>query len=166
MLRTSYVQLETLARAAWCYPKHLPHHKLDVVFTDARERSAEGAWKASASETLLALPLVRYYSETVIRPCGQLPGECDSLALLCDLVDLYMSVKQGCAVGRRLLGGVRAHLERHQQVYGGKYLRPKHHFAWHTAERAASVEPFLDTFVLERKHQVGVWAPLGVVVCG
>ena len=154
-LRTSYAQLDLLARAAWCYPKSLPHHKLDAVFSDARERSADGGWKASAGETLLALPLVRYFSETIIRPSGQLQGECDSLALLCDLVDLYMSVKQGRPVGRRLLGGVRAHLEQHQRVYGDRYLRPKHHFAWHTAERAASVEPFLDTFVLERKHQAG-----------
>lgn len=153
-LGAGFAALSTLAAADWCYTKSVEKQKLDAVFTACRERSGDDAWKASASETLLALPLVRFFAETVVRPLRRLEAEVASLCLCCDSVDAFMSIKRGFPVGDRLLILVRSHLDSHKAAYGEQFLRPKHHYAWHNAARVIAEQRFLDTFVCERKHQL------------
>ena len=153
-LRAGYSHIQTLAGADWRFPKSLEKGKLDAIFCSARERSADEGWKASASETLVALPLVRYFAETVARPSGLLEDECASFCMVCEIVDRLMCIKRGGPKDRELLKLVRRHLEAHRALYGDLYLKPKHHLAWHNVSKALSSDLFLDTFVLERKHRL------------
>lgn len=155
-LGITYKDLEQFVAARWSFPRGQMNHKVDSVFSQVRERSGgTEAFKAGASETLMVFPLLRHFVETVVKPTGCLDDQCDSMLLMCGIIDAFLGLKRGTAPPMlRLESLLSTYLEKHKAVYGLAYIKPKHHFAFHNAMRhKRSGEVFLDCFALERKHQ-------------
>lgn len=155
-LQLGYQDFHNFVRARWVFPYGQATHKIDAVFSEGRERSGGvDAFRATASETLMVFPILRHFAETLVRPTHRLDPACESLMLLCRILDEYLRLKRRAAPATDLIALISAHLEKHKSVYGLEYVKPKHHFAFHNALRHhLPDEVFLDCFVLERKHQV------------
>jgi len=153
-LGVTFENIAALARADWSWPKAQKNHKLRDIFTPRREQSCQDSFKASASETLLAYPLLRYFAETIVLPTSKLDKECDSFLAMCGLLDVLLSAKKGKINTGALDAKLSRHLAAHKLAYGDQFLKPKHHFAFHNALQLTRDHFMLDCFVHERKHQV------------
>lgn len=76
--------------------------KVADVFSGARERAASDHMKASASELLMAFPVIRHFCLSVVQPTGALQLGLRSVKALCSLLDLMVGAKRG-----RLVDAVR-----------------------------------------------------------
>ena len=68
LLGIKFEQINTYVTADWCWPKSQSRHKINEVFTAARERASSEAFKASASELMMAYPLLRKFAQDVVAP--------------------------------------------------------------------------------------------------
>ena len=133
-LGIKYSDLDSFVRSAWRFPFAQSTHKIDAVFSSSREKNAGGTFKASGSELLMALPLLRYFADTVVSPTRKLDKQVLSLQRLCDVVDTILWVKRGRSTRFNIAGLMQQHLEAHVAVYGIDQVKPKHHFQFHNAD--------------------------------
>ena len=106
----------------------------------------------SASDTLIAIPLLRYVGERVLGAI--LPLEVASMSALGAMVGVYMWGKRGFQVADELDAAILRHDLAFEAAYGGavdEYV-PKFHFTKHIAEQLR-LDGFLqDCFTTERKN--------------
>jgi len=141
--------------ARWQWPAHLRSKGRDLhsLFTPARQGASPDSFKASASEMLMLMPMLRHFVETVIRPTGQLGRESSSMLALCAVTDELQAIKRGGGSVAALTTAIRDHMTLFGLAHGREAFKPKHHYALHLAAQIQRDEGLLDCFVLERKHQ-------------
>ena len=157
----SYSALQDFFNADWMWPRcrriTCVQSRLARCFDPAHEASSREnqSFKGSASETLSAYPLIRYWVEVHVVPSGKIPAERSSFFSLCTVVDLMQeakSIDSDCQrVAQQLDAEVPESLRLHKEAYGKKYIKPKRHYLGHVAKR---LDFWLDCFVHERKHKV------------
>lgn len=158
-LGIDYSHLEQFVTADWRFPRAQSTHKADAIFSSARERSSGDAFRATGSELLLVLPLLRHFATTTVEPTKALPSALRSFFKMCEVVDLLLAHKHGRRPSTDVVAAMGEHLQLHKEAHGLDYVKPKHHFGFHNGFRCvgrsgSAGDPFLDCFVHERKHQV------------
>lgn len=152
----TYEHLRTFCKADWVWP-HFSKDKgrgLHEVFSSSRARASGDGFKASASETLMVLPLVRHFAERVVAPTGKCGEELECLHALGGVVSALLSAKRGDPQGvEALAAAAPQHLRLFTRTYGEGATKPKHHYTLHLASQVRRDGMVLDAFTLERKHQ-------------
>ena len=114
-LGITWKDFESFVGARWSFPRGQNNHKVDAIFSEVRERSGGAeTFKAGASETLMVFPLLRHFVETIVKPTGSLGDECDSMLLMCSILDGLLGLKRGSAGLVDLESSLSAHLEKHK----------------------------------------------------
>ena len=153
----SFASVREFGDADWRFPKGRSKTRMADIFSDVREAAGwrDKVFKAGASETLCAYPILRHFLE-VVTPCSCIQKERASFIAACRVVDLMQAAKSGqCRLAvPALKRAVRVFFQRHLQAYGQELVRPKHHDMLHTTRQAEEDGFWLDCFVHERKHQL------------
>ena len=106
------------------------------------------------SETLIAIPFLRYFGERVLGAI--LPLEVASMSAFGAMVGVYLCGKRGFQVADELDAAILRHDVAFEAAYGGavdEYV-PKFHFTKHIPEQLR-LDGFLqDCFTTERKHSL------------
>ena len=145
------------AQASWTWPRVFRRHGKVVqdMFSETREKACKDTMKCGASEILGAYPLLRFFVQTIIAPTRKLDMEVKSLLSLFRCLDLLVRAKQKVPRPDALLAAIQAHSKDYQAAYKEDTdLKPKHHFAFHVPSQLARDGVLLDTFTVERKHQL------------
>ena len=142
----AFVQTITIPRGA-C--------KLQSNFFSTRivvEKGAKKHIRAFASETVTAIRILGYYSDTIVKPTGELADHTRSLDCLRMITDIVLS-------GERALGKLELlkQLQReHTQTFARLYVRcvkNKPHTTWHIPLSMEAFGKNLNCFGPERKHR-------------
>jgi hypothetical protein len=117
--------------------------------------SAE-SFKASASEILSVLPVLKYFLMHVLQADRIIPREASSFIAMCRVVTYVQQLKH--RFSEQTLADLKASvydaLRLHVHAHGKEYVRPKHHYMLHMHRQCEEDRFLLDCFVHERKHQV------------
>lgn len=145
----TYKDFDKCVRASWTWPRSQEKHKVLDAFSSAREKASSETFRASASECLMVMPIMRHIVQTVLK--DKLPAESKSFLAVCDIVDAGVVAKKGLPTVN-LTTKIQAHLQAHKACYGEQYIKPKFHLGFHTAAAWSRDSHAMDTFVHERKH--------------
>lgn len=133
--------------------RYLEHLFADFMFGDE-------TYKGQANETDAALPLVRFYMETMMVPGGWVPEPMiKSFRTLCDIVDFVKQVQHGLGhavdeVSMTHLSKLQQlHQERFGKAYGMEY-KPKHHRRLHLDSQYLRAKVIVSCEALEHKHSL------------
>ena len=128
-----------------------------MLFTEKRwesNKDSKRGWKSGISEFLSIYPVVLDVISRS-RHAKDLPGEVQSFAELCDVLDYIQDLKHGRTNDTdKLQTLVEEHLRVHELVYGSEDWKPKRHAILHLSgqvKRDGGV--VLDTILTERAHQ-------------
>ena len=130
--------------------------KMRGAFSPAREaaHSSDEAFKATASEALLCLPVVVHFALAVVRPLHIVDDvKIQSLAALGVLVSLVLKGKRGASAGSDVAHAAREH----GRIFNAAYpdgVKPKHHWVHHLPHQLDRDAFIIDAFVGERKNGV------------
>ena len=153
-LGITYAQLERLVQSDWKWAKAHRVHKIDDVFSSARQKGATEGFRGSAAEILMVFPLLRYFTAKVVLPTHKVDVACRSFLKMCHVIDEFLKLKTGSSSNHRVLDLLRDFMDLHKACYGTEWIKPKHHFAFHNILSLQDDKVWLDCFVHERKHQV------------
>ena len=159
----TWEHLESICSANWRYPgeAHLQKSRtLAASMFRGKKISEAGFPRISASESLLAVHLVRYFVENVVRrmegAVNHLQLEMRSVSAMCSAALTLQAVKRGVRRSADLQEATATYMRRRNEAYPETIARPKHHFAMDLPDQIrADGELVLDCFVHERKHQDG-----------
>ena len=136
---------------------------LHECFNEARETGSKKIFKSSASETLMVVPVVRYFLSAVVetnRGCAQaLRLELLSFGGLADCIALVVDAKHAKSqpelleIAGRLAEANENHQKAFMAAYGSKWCRPKHHFRMHVPQQVVRNGVWLDCWTLERNNR-------------
>ena len=118
----------------------------------------EGLYKGQAHQTKSILPLLRYYSETLVEPTGLVPDEAIvSFKCLCDVVCFLLKLQHRftritAADAQQLQSLQKAHQDAFALAY--KDFKPKHHHRFHLSSQMLKIGVLLSCEPHESKHQL------------
>ena len=152
--------VETFLKSDWQFPAA---HKakgrcLWRIFDEFRTRSSQEAskLKASASELLGVVGLLRHFADVHCAGRAEVASEYVSLMAAFDVVDLFLCAKQRRIdtqeAGTRLYRAVSFHMEKHKECYGCDHIKPKFYWLFDCCRQVATHPMVLDCFVVERLH--------------
>ena len=153
----TYNHLRAIANAQWKTPKCVASVDFSRPFDSYHQKaSADGdsTFKCQASEMLSAVPLIRYYVDTVLATNDAFSLQVTSFRAVHDLLSLTMQSKaNGNAVVHpdRIDGAASHHLRSFQAAYGKDKQKPKHHQELHASDNARKHGGVCDCFTQERK---------------
>ena len=131
---------------------------LRQFFTEKRKKACDrkAGLKATASEILAMLPLLRRFAELFAMPGGLIDAACASFFALCDLIDGMQDAKRQRQVisAAELAKRLHAYLEATKAAWGLDHFTPKHHWSLHLAIQYLLDLFLMDCFALERKHRL------------
>ena len=107
-----------------------------------------------ASEHLLVYALVRHFACTIVEPTGRLQSVTNVFRAICEVVDAILLCKRGSRNVDKVRQAVADYHRLAQEAHGIDNWRWKHHAMLHIASQIEKDGVVLDTFVLERKHQI------------
>ena len=102
---------------------------------------------------LSLFPLIRRLSQRFLATLGTMGEELASLEACGVVLDEYVMIKRGVR-GDGFLDAARNILHTHRRVYGEHAMKPKHHWCIHLPGQLLRDQVLVDTFPLERLHQV------------
>ena len=118
----------------------------------------EGLYKGQAHQTKSILPLLRYYSETLVEPTGLVPDKAIvSFKCLCDVVCFLLKLQHRftritAADAQQLQSLQKAHQDAFALAY--KDFKPKHHHRFHLSSQMLKSGVLLSCEPHESKHQL------------
>ena len=145
----TYSDFDKFVRASWTWPRSQEKHKVVDIFSSAREKASSDSFRASASECLMVMPILRHIVQTIL--LRRVPAESKSFLAACDIIDAGIAAKKG-SLSRELVTKIQIHLQAHKAAYGECHIKPKFHLGFHTAAAFVRDSYAMDTFVHERKH--------------
>ena len=147
-----------------CFPTGVKKHmrSLHSCFNLAHQSASKAKkdFKCQASEALGLVPLMNHFLQSVIlsSTVGRIMAkEIQVFALLADVVHLLQRAKRSlnpCALVPRLEEKVRQHFAAWVDTYGVSDVTWKRHSTLHLPEQILRDGRLLDSFALERKHQL------------
>ena len=147
----TYSDFDRFLRASWTWPRSQEKHKVLDIFSSAREKASSETFRASASECLMAMPILRHIVQTALK--DKLPNESKSFLAVCDIIDAGIAAKKG-SPSMEMESKIQNHLQAHKACYGESHIKPKFHLGFHTAAAFRRDAHAMDTFVHERKHSL------------
>ena len=139
----------------WNWPCRLQNQgkNAHLMFSAKRAKANKDGWKSSASEFLLACPIVLYWLWFKAR--RHFPAEVDSFEKLCATIDYIIALKNGVATSTQKLQALyESYFANHIEVYGGEHVKPKGHDALHLSKQIDRDDGIVfDTTTNERSHQ-------------
>jgi hypothetical protein len=129
---------------------------LVTVFGEARAQffKNQKEFPGSASDMLVALPVVVFFMEVNPALLAALPAEYASVATLNRVRGLYQQAKLAMPVANELAAALRLHGEQKLAAYGPAAFIPKDHYILHLPFQIERDGELLDTLVTERFHQM------------
>ena len=137
---------------SWVWPRAWGTTSKDV-FNKRREEHCKNEFKAGASETLGAYPILRFLILAHCCSNAEWAKAIASILALFDILDAYYACQQG-EVPTNLMALISNHLRLFKEAYPLSSVRPKHHYAMHIPEMVDRLSVLLSCFVHERKHRV------------
>ena len=124
------------------------------VFADKRAASNSDGWKSSISEFLYIAPIVLHYVQT--HHTASLPHEVESFRRLCVVIDFLQAFKRGRVSDVAELERLQnEHFEKHQEVYGEQFTKPKWHSMLHLGDQIRrDLGILFDPIANERENKV------------
>ena len=164
-----YSNVREFCQASWQWPQMFTPSARDAVlnvFSGKRETHTKDKFKAGASETLAAYPLVRHFCQTIVHKLGGMELECASLVACCNIADVLLRRAKFCHLRPNdsyasSLSSIRCHLVLFKAAYGNEEVKPKHHYNVHIpgqVERDGG--KVMECVTLERKLKLAVQACL------
>ena len=151
----TFHHLRAIANAQWKTPKCVASVDFSRPFDSYHQKaSADGdsTFKCQASEMLSAVPLIRYYVDTVLATNHDFSLQVSSFRAVHDFLSLAMQSKaHGNAVVHpdRLDRAASYHLRAFQAAYGKDMVKPKHHQELHVSDNARKME---ECVIVSLKH--------------
>ena len=152
----SFAVLRSFVSADWKFCKALGSQSvLRGCFSDAREHAFKegGAFKAGASEMLLAFPVLLYFLHSVVAPQGLLKNQTDSFGKLGKVMRIVQRGKEGINLHAELSQAIQDHAVAFAVAYPDDEVKPKNHYIHHVPLQLSRDGLIIDAFVGERKHQ-------------
>ena len=127
---------------------------LNGCFHRVRERAwyQSETFKSSASEMLMALPVILHFLHTTLQPINKLPDHIASYEALARVVSLAKAAKDGQLVHHALRHAARQHALSFAKAYPDREVKPKNHYCHHIALQVQRDQLLVDAFVGERKN--------------
>jgi len=123
-------------------------------FSKARQQAFQGGggFKSTASEMLMAYPVLMHFLYTVIQPMDRLRHEIASYEALGEILLSVRLGKEGMQAHERLKRAGRRHAELFDVAYPDELEKPKDHFLHHLSLQLRRDGMVVDAFVGERKN--------------
>ena len=123
-------------------------------FSEAREKAwaSSGSYKSSASEMLVAQPVLLHFLHMVVQPTNQLQPQVASYEALGKLLHTVRLAKDGQPVTGELQAAAKTHADRFACAYPNEEVKPKDHFTHHLAGQVKRDGILVDAFVGEKKN--------------
>ena len=126
---------------------------IHAIFCKSREAASKEHWRSSASELLIAYPLIRHFAEQVVSVhFPALREHVESLCLCFRVVDVLQDIKGGTLSTALLQHAIVQQLRKRIAVYGNAAWKPKYHYTLHAPQQIDRDKILTDTFVVERSH--------------
>lgn len=123
-------------------------------FLTKRLRGDGSPFKGFASELLSVMPIVRLFSDMVLKPAHKLVDHATCWDRLCTMVDILMLGDKAVQYAEPLRRITEEHHGLYITIYGQECAFPKFHYAMHLADVLLASQCNLSCFTTERKHRM------------
>ena len=122
-------------------------------FFDEKLWKDGGDFRGECAATALVLLLCLGFSEEILADISALQAAIGSLRALYEVVSVLGEAKRNPAAATRLLAKQQTHMKSFSEAYSTQCMRPKFHYALHTAFQIAQFGRHIDCFACERKNK-------------
>jgi hypothetical protein len=152
----TFEKLRTFANAKWSLCSAFATRSVLVgIFNEARQQAWKSGheFKCSASEMLLAHPIILFFLQTIMVGQG-IDDQISSYEKLGRVMYHIRVGKESGMHGQQLRAAIQEHGDAFDKAYPDAKWKPKNHFVQHVPDHLDRDGIILDAFVGERKHQL------------